>query len=111
MAFNEKDSLEFYSKFTYDQLVSTVSDYHKDVHGFRLRMNGEPREEILRQLVLLDRYCGDPANRAQLESEGWIFEEPTGVDELEALQHMQGMDPHFWGPGFDEDPPEFSEQY
>ena len=97
MSFNAKESLKFYKKYSYDELVSTLSDYHKDVIGSRLRMNGESLKEILRQLLLLDKYVADPRNRTELESEGWIFEDPIKEEIVAPL------DPHPWGPGFDEE--------
>ena len=97
MSFSAKESLKFYKKQSYDQLVTTLSDYHKDIHGFRLGMNGEPLKEILRQLLLLDKHMDDPRNRSALEAEGWIFDNPI-KEEIVA-----SMDPHPWGPGFDEE--------
>ena len=63
----------------YDELVEAISDYHKDVFGTRLRMNGEPKEAILRELNRIDAYMermrSTPEGRAQLAEEGWSFEE------------------------------------
>jgi len=75
MSFSAKESLKFYKQYSYDQLVTTLSDYHKDVYGFRLGMNGKPLKEILRQLLFLDKYTADPRNRAELEANGWIFDD------------------------------------
>ena len=59
----------------YDELVDTLSDYHKDVFGNRLRMYGESREAVIQELVYLDRYMermkSTPEGREQLRSEGW----------------------------------------
>ena len=74
MSFSAKESLKFYKKMSYAELVDTLSDYHKDIHGFRLRMNGEPIKEVLRQLLFLDKHMADPQNRAELEAAGWIFD-------------------------------------
>lgn len=60
----------------YDELVEALSDYHKDVFGTRLRMNGEPREAIVEELQKLDRYMENMRStsegRAQLEADGWV---------------------------------------
>jgi len=32
-----------------------------------------------------------------------INEDDLNEDQREALNQMQGMDPHFWGPGYGED--------
>jgi len=97
MSFSAKESLKFYKKYSYDQLVTTLSDYHKDIFGHRLGMNGAPLKDILRQLLFLDKYTADPRNRAELEANGWIFDEPI-KEEIVA-----SMDPHPWGPGFGEE--------
>lgn len=61
--------------YEYDELVDTLSDYHKDVFGYRLRMNGEAREAVINELVYLDRYMekmrSTPEGIAQLREEGW----------------------------------------
>lgn len=31
-----------------------------------------------------------------------IDDEDVSAEEREALNHMAGTDPHFWGPGYDE---------
>lgn len=63
----------------YDELVEALSDYHKDVHGYRLRMNGEPREAIVAALDSLDAYMdrmrSTPEGRSQLRADGWVVEE------------------------------------
>lgn len=63
----------------YDELVETLSDYHKAVHGIRCRMNGEPREAIVAVLDSLDVYMermrSTPEGRAQLREDGWDVEE------------------------------------
>ena len=38
------------SKYSNDDLADILSDYHKDVHGFRLRMAGSPRDELVAEL-------------------------------------------------------------
>lgn len=63
--------------YEYDELVDTLSDYHKDVHGFRLRMYGESREAVIAALDSLDSYMermkSTPEGRAQLIEEGWVL--------------------------------------
>jgi hypothetical protein len=44
------------SKYSNDDLADILSDYHKDVHGFRLRMAGSPRAELVAELDRLDQY-------------------------------------------------------
>ena len=44
------------SKYSNDDLADILSDYHKDVHGFRLRMAGSPRDELVAELDRLDQY-------------------------------------------------------
>ena len=65
--------------YEYDELVDTLSDYHKDVFGCRMRMNGESREAVIQELLYLDRYMekmkSTPSGRAQLEAEGWSFDD------------------------------------
>ena len=65
--------------YEYDDLVNILSDYHKDVFGYRLRMNEETKEAVIQELVYLDRYMekmkSTPEGRAQLEAEGWSFED------------------------------------
>ena len=46
----------FESKYNNLDLADVLSDYHKDVHGFRLRMDGESRLTLVRELENLDRY-------------------------------------------------------
>lgn len=63
--------------YEYDDLVNTLSDYHKDVFGYRMRMYGEPREAVIAQLDSLDSYMermkSTPEGRAQLIEEGWVL--------------------------------------
>lgn len=65
--------------YEYDELVDTLSDYHKDVHGFRMHMNGQPREDVIYELDLLDLYMekmkSTPEGRAKLEADGWSFDD------------------------------------
>ena len=44
------------ARYSNDELADILSDYHKDVHGFRLRMAGSPRAELVEELDRLDRY-------------------------------------------------------
>lgn len=45
------------ARYSNDALADILSDYHKDVHGFRLRMAGSPRAELVEELDRLDRYA------------------------------------------------------
>lgn len=64
-----------WDNYEYDELVDILSDYHKDVFGYRMRMNGESREAVIQELVYLDRYMEKmqetEKGRAQLREEGW----------------------------------------
>ena len=66
--------------YEYEELVNVLSDYHKDVFGCRLRMNGEPREAVIAELDRIDAYMdrlqSTPEGRAQLREDGWEFEDP-----------------------------------
>ncbi len=66
-----------WDSYDYDELVSILSDYSKDVQGFRLRMNGEPKEAVINALVGLDNYMemlkSTPEGRAKLTEEGWVL--------------------------------------
>jgi hypothetical protein len=66
-----------WDSYDYDELVSILSDYSKDVQGFRLRMNGEPKEAVIKALVGLDNYMemmkSTPEGRARLTEEGWVL--------------------------------------
>lgn len=68
-----------WNEYEYDDLVAIVSDYSKDVHGYRLRMNGDSRENIIKVLDGIDQYMENlrstPTGREQLRKEGWVFEE------------------------------------
>lgn len=62
--------------YTDADLAEILSDYHKDVHGTRLRMFGECRAALVRQLDYLDAYMekmrSTPEGCAQLAEEGWV---------------------------------------
>lgn len=65
----------------YDELVSILSDYHKDVFGHRMRMAGRPREEIIDELDAIDQYMesmkSTPEGRNKLREDGWLIQEPN----------------------------------
>lgn len=52
------------NEYSYNELVEILSDYHKDVHGTRLRMQGEPIEKILAALDALDAFTLNNVNLA-----------------------------------------------
>ena len=68
-----------WNEYEYDDLVAVLSDYSKDVHGYRLRMNGESRENIIKALDGIDAYMEEMhstfAGREQLRAQHWIIEE------------------------------------
>lgn len=76
----------YHSDTTNDQLASTLSDYHKDVHGFRVQMHGASREDICKALANLDDYMdkmwSTPSGRASLEADGWSFEDNVKLEEV-----------------------------
>ena len=43
-------------KYDNEYLAEILSDYSKDVHGFRMRMAGEPRTVLIETLDNLDAY-------------------------------------------------------
>ena len=72
-----------WNEYDYDELCDILSDYHKDVHGFRCRMYGEPKEAVIAKLESLDAYMeamkSTPEGREQLREEGWVVDEPNEV--------------------------------
>ena len=76
--------------YEYEELVNILSDYHKDVFGCRLRMNGEPRGAVITELDRIDAYMdrmrSTPEGRAQLAADGWTFEDPQQYAEDSADQ-------------------------
>lgn len=64
-----------WDNYEYDELVDTLSDYHKDVFGYRKRMYGASREALIEELNSLDNYMekmkSTPEGREQLRAEGW----------------------------------------
>ena len=69
-----KASTDAYDAMSTESLADHVSDYHKDVHGFRFRSND--RRELLHTLRQLDLDMvimqSTPVGRAKLQSEGWM---------------------------------------
>lgn len=63
----------------YNELCDILSDYHKDVFGYRLRMFGEPKEAIVAELDRIDQYMtrmkSTSEGRARLREEGWAFDD------------------------------------
>lgn len=59
----------------YDELADILSDYHKDVFGYRLRMYGEDREVLISELKKLDAYMekmkSTPEGLDSLRAQGW----------------------------------------
>jgi hypothetical protein len=69
-----------WNTYNYDELCDILSDYHKDVHGFRCRMYGEPKEAVIARLEDLDAYMdmmkSTAEGREQLREQGWAVDEP-----------------------------------
>jgi hypothetical protein len=66
-------------EYTNEDLASILSDYHKDVHGYRLRAWGEPRSVLVAHLEALDQYMARGREtfegREALREQGWHIEE------------------------------------
>jgi hypothetical protein len=58
-------------------LADILSDYHKDVHGFRLRMAGSPRAELVEELDRLDRYAEADSQDQDIQQ---LFEDQEYAD-------------------------------
>jgi hypothetical protein len=71
-----------YSNYSIDDLGNLLSDYHKDVHGFRPRYEGlyDDRQRMIEMLEGLDAYMArmhsTPEGREELRSMGWNTSEP-----------------------------------
>ena len=64
----------FNSRYSDADLADILSDYSKSVTGYRDRQHGTGRCAIVRRLEALDAFTKNPANRAYLQEQGWIFE-------------------------------------
>lgn len=69
----------FNSRYSDSDLAEILSDYSKSVFGYRNRQFGAGRCTLVRELDLLDttvaQMRADPAQRATLIEQGWIFPE------------------------------------
>lgn len=67
----------FNSRYSDSDLAEILSDYSKSVFGFRTRMFGSGRCTLALELERLDAtvkmYKADPHKRAELEQQGWTF--------------------------------------
>ena len=67
----------FNSRYSDSDLAEILSDYSKSVFGYRNRMYGAGRCTLARELDTLDSTVAamraDPAQRATLIEQGWIF--------------------------------------
>lgn len=65
--------------YDYDTLVAVLSDYSKDVYGYRMNMNGQSREEIIEAIKGVDAYMERMSQtfegREELRQNNWIIEE------------------------------------
>lgn len=70
-----------WDKYDHDELADILSDYHKDVHGYRLQMYLHSRERLIEELVSLDNYMENMKStkegRERLREDGWDIEEPV----------------------------------
>jgi len=65
------------ARYSNDELADILSDYHKDVHGFRLRMAGSPRAELVEELDRLDRYAEADSRDQDIQQ---VFEDQEYAD-------------------------------
>jgi len=65
------------ARYSNDELADILSDYHKDVHGFRLRMAGSPRAELVEELDRLDRYVEADSQDQDIQQ---LFEDQEYAD-------------------------------
>ena len=65
------------ARYSNDELADILSDYHKDVHGFRLRMAGSPRAELVEELDRLDRYAEADSQDQDIQQ---VFEDQEYAD-------------------------------
>ena len=65
----------FNSNLTTETLCGTLSDYSKDVHGSRLRIENPTRDLVCKHLALLDEYVENPNNREELRARHWYFDD------------------------------------
>ena len=65
--------------YDYDTLVAVLSDYSKDVYGYRMNMNGQSREEVIAAIKGVDAYMEQMMQtfegRETLRQNHWIIEE------------------------------------
>jgi hypothetical protein len=65
------------ARYSNEELADILSDYHKDVHGFRLRMAGSPRAELVEELDRLDRYAEADSRDQDIQQ---VFEDQEYAD-------------------------------
>ena len=65
------------ARYSNDELADILSDYHKDVHGFRLRMARSPRAELVEELDRLDRYAEADSQDQDIQQ---LFEDQEYAD-------------------------------
>ena len=81
----ENTSTSKWDSYSTDELGSYLSDYHKEIHGFRPRYEGlyEDRARMIKMLDQLNSYMDRLretfAGREQLRQEGWHIEETDPV--------------------------------
>ena len=65
------------ARYSNEELADILSDYHQDVHGFRLRMAGSPRAELVEELDRLDRYAEADSQDQDIQQ---VFEDQEYAD-------------------------------
>lgn len=65
---------DYWPLMSKEELVGYISDFHKDLHGFRLRLSPElPREELCRTLFNLFEWSNSEDYRKQQEEEAAYY--------------------------------------
>jgi hypothetical protein len=92
-------------KSDYDELCDTLSDYHKEVHGTRLRLYVEDqsnREIVIQELEALDAHLERMKQtfegREQLRCEGWHVPEaePELIQRAQWLKEERDREHNTW---------------
>lgn len=80
-----------YTQMELSKLQQFVSDYSKDVEGFRFY--SDSRKELEKKARSLDAYMErmsqTPEGRAKLRDEGWVMPEPEGQKQEEAKPEFE----------------------
>lgn len=95
-------------QYSTDELASYMSDYHKDVYGFRPRhIAHDDREAIISEIISIDNYMemmrSTPEGRERLREDGWNIPEEDDGDYSEGGESDDGYALASAGFGTDED--------